>query len=120
MQKGDLTQAKYYLRNASARRAANMARLYAGYHFSRTTGKPQQWGMPASISVEPTTACNLGCPECPSGLKQFTRPTGNLQSELLGKLLDEIGSYLQYITFYFQGEPFIHPDMIGLIKQASQ
>ncbi len=27
-----------------------------------------------SLSVEPTTACNLRCPECPSGLRSFTRP----------------------------------------------
>ncbi len=76
--------------------------------------------MPTSIAIEPTTACNLGCPECPSGLKQFTRPTGNLKIDLLHNLLDEIGDYLQYLTFYFQGEPFIHPRMVDLIALASQ
>lgn len=94
-------------------------KLWGGYHYSRLVKKPYQWGMPAAISIEPTTACNLGCPECPSGLKQFTRPTGNLKPELLGKILEEMGTYLQYITFYFQGEPFIHPRMIDLIKEAS-
>ena len=94
-------------------------KLWTGYHFSRFTKRPHQWAMPFSISIEPTTACNLGCPECPSGLKKFSRPTGNLGPELLGNILDEMGSYLQYITFYFQGEPFIHPNMIGLIKEAA-
>lgn len=71
-----------------------------------------------SISVEPTTACNLGCPECPSGLKQFTRPTGNLQFQLFEKLLNASASRLMYMLFYFQGEPFIHPQFLELVNKA--
>lgn len=71
-----------------------------------------------SISVEPTTACNLGCPECPSGLKQFTRPTGNLQFQLFEKLLNASASKLMYMLFYFQGEPFIHPQFLELVNKA--
>ena len=26
---------------------------------------------PFALSIEPTTACNLGCPECPSGLREI-------------------------------------------------
>jgi hypothetical protein len=37
-------------------------------------------GLPVSISIEPTTACNLRCPECPSGLRSFTRPHGQSQT----------------------------------------
>ncbi len=120
MQPGDIAQAKYHFKNLTVRRITNLIQLWAGYHFSRIMRRPYQWAMPFSISIEPTTACNLGCPECPSGLKQFSRPTGNLKPELLGNILDEMGNYLQYITFYFQGEPFIHPNMIGLIKEASK
>lgn len=76
--------------------------------------------MPVALSIEPTTACNLGCPECPSGLKKFTRPTGHLKENLLDNLLGEIGEDLIYLTFYFQGEPFIHPKMNELIAKANQ
>jgi radical SAM protein with 4Fe4S-binding SPASM domain len=75
--------------------------------------------MPASIAIEPTTACNLGCPECPSGLKKFTRPTGRLQADLLSNLLDEVGDTLQHMQFYFQGEPFIHPEINTLFAMAA-
>lgn len=34
-----------------------------------------------TVSIEPTTACNLRCPECPSGLRAFTRETGNLKAD---------------------------------------
>lgn len=73
-----------------------------------------------SIAIEPTTACNLGCPECPSGLKKFTRPTGNLKKERFRHLLDELDRHLVNITFYFQGEPFINPAFLDLVKLAHE
>lgn len=76
--------------------------------------------MPMSIAIEPTTACNLGCPECPSGLKKFTRPTGNLKKERFQHLLDELDRHLVNITFYFQGEPFINPHFLDLVKMAHE
>lgn len=77
-------------------------------------------GSPFSLSIEPTTACNLGCPECPSGLKQFTRPTGKLDLKLHERMLREAGLQVFYINYYFQGEPFLHPDFLQLIRQAKK
>lgn len=79
-----------------------------------------QWGLPFNISIEPTTNCNLGCPECPSGLKSFTRPTGNLELEFYKKTVDELADKLIYLYFYFQGEPYLHPKFLDFIKYASQ
>lgn len=76
--------------------------------------------MPVSIGIEPTTSCNLRCPECPSGLRSFTRPTGMLEEELFKKLIDELKDTLTYLTFYFQGEPYLHPKFLNLVKYASQ
>jgi hypothetical protein len=69
------------------RRAWNAARVMASYQLSKLTGKPVQWGYPVSISFEPTTSCNLRCPECPSGLREFSRPTGMLKKIFSGKPL---------------------------------
>ena len=74
--------------------------------------------MPVSISIEPTTACNLSCPECPSGLKKFTRPTGNLKVETNKKIIDEFAKKGMYVNFYFQGEPYIHPSFLNLVSYA--
>jgi radical SAM protein with 4Fe4S-binding SPASM domain len=76
--------------------------------------------MPWTLSIEPTTACNLGCPECPSGLKQFSRPTGKLNIEQHRLLLEKIPKSVFYINYYFQGEPFLNPDFLALISQAKQ
>ncbi|MCH2223864.1 MAG: SPASM domain-containing protein [Crocinitomicaceae bacterium] len=70
--------------------------------------------------MEPTTACNLGCPECPSGLKQFTRPTGKLSLELHEQMLDQVKNSVFYINYYFQGEPFLNPNFLTLIAAAKK
>jgi radical SAM protein with 4Fe4S-binding SPASM domain len=82
--------------------------------------KTQPAGLPISLSIEPTTSCNLGCPECPSGLKQFSRPTGNLKSEQLYNWLNPIVDRLWYVNFYFQGEPFIHKEILNQIAFVSK
>jgi radical SAM protein with 4Fe4S-binding SPASM domain len=81
-------------------------------------GKPIHWGTPIAVSIEPTTACNLRCPQCPSGLRQFTRPTGNLKLETNKAILDGLGKNLQFINYYFQGEPFINPHFLEVVREA--
>ncbi|NQX90665.1 MAG: SPASM domain-containing protein [Flavobacteriales bacterium] len=93
--------------------------LYTSYLLSRWFRRSIHWGMPMSIAIEPTTACNLGCPECPSGLKKFTRPTGNLLEEQFQSVLSQLKNRLFNVTFYFQGEPFIHRGFLDLVKMAS-
>src|SRR6056297_675807 len=107
------------IRKSSPSRAWNAVKLFGSYHVSRWLKTPVLWGKPMSMSVEPTTACNLGCPECPSGLRQFTRPTGNLKSDFFKRVIDESRNHLSYLTFYFQGEPFINPAFLDMVKYAS-
>ena len=100
-------------------RMVNAAGVLSSYHYSRLTKKPVHWALPMSIAIEPTTSCNLRCPECPSGLRSFTRPTGMLQSELFKKTIDELADTLSYLTFYFQGEPYLHPQFLELVQYAA-
>ena len=101
------------------RRLWNGLKVYSSFQFSRLTGKPVQWGYPVSISFEPTTSCNLRCPECPSGLRAFTRPTGMLESNFFKETIDEIHRELLYLIFYFQGEPYLNPAFLDMVKYAS-
>jgi len=104
----------------TAARARNAAAVWNSYRRARRTGTPDMAGLPISISLEPTTACNLRCPECPSGLRSFTRPTGNLKQELFHRVIDDIGDTLWSLTFYFQGEPYIHPAFLDMVRHASE
>ena len=96
----------------------NAYKVWGSYQLSKLTGKPIQWGLPISISFEPTTSCNLRCPECPSGLREFTRPTGMLQKDFFRQTIDDIHKELLYLIFYFQGEPYLNPDFLDMVKYA--
>lgn len=102
------------------KRIYNAWSIWNSYHSSRRSGKASIKGLPISIAIEPTTACNLRCPECPSGLRSFTRPTGKLNRKSFETLIDELKETLAYLTFYFQGEPFLNPDFLDMVKYASQ
>lgn len=108
------------LTKASWKRAQNAARIYSSFHQSRLSGVPKLKGLPLAISVEPTTSCNLRCPECPSGLRSFTRPTGMLSPDLFKKVIDELGDTLLWLTFYFQGEPYLHSQFLEMVNYASK
>jgi radical SAM protein with 4Fe4S-binding SPASM domain len=108
-----------FLSKLTWRRALNMIKVYSSYQVARFTKKSIQWGMPISISFEPTTSCNLRCPECPSGLRAFSRPTGMLKKDFFRETIDQIAKDLTYLVFYFQGEPYLNPDFLNMVQYAS-
>jgi MoaA/NifB/PqqE/SkfB family radical SAM enzyme len=107
-----------FLSKMTPRRAINVAKLITSFYITDFLRKPVQWGLPMTISLEPTTACNLRCPECPSGLRAFTRPTGNLKEDFFRKTIDSLYKDLLYLIFYFQGEPYINPKFLDMVKYA--
>lgn len=103
----------------SWKRVVNLFKIAGSYYFSKLLKKPVHSGLPISISVEPTTSCNLRCPECPSGLRSFTRPTGMLKEGVYKKIIDELEDTLLYLLLYFQGEPYLHPQFFDLVNYAA-
>ncbi|HEU4632505.1 MAG TPA: SPASM domain-containing protein [Flavisolibacter sp.] len=108
-----------FLSKLTFRRAFNGLKVVSSYHLSRWTKKSIQWGYPVSISFEPTTSCNLRCPECPSGLRAFSRPTGMLKKDFFRETIDQLYKDLSYLVFYFQGEPYLNPDFLEMVHYAS-
>ncbi len=96
----------------------NAFKLWYSYHLSKNKGLPKMSGMPMSISIEPTTSCNLRCPECPSGLRSFSRPIGMLAPETFTEMLSQLKDSLIYMLFYFQGEPYLNRQFLDLVKIA--
>jgi len=107
------------LTKQTPKRLWNSMQIYGSYQSSRVMQGPAIRGFPISISIEPTTSCNLRCPECPSGLRSFTRPTGMLQTETFRRVIDELSDTLSYLTFYFQGEPYLNPNFLDMVSYAS-
>ena len=108
------------LRKLTLRRAWNGVKVLGSYYVSKYSKRPVQWGLPISISFEPTTSCNLRCPECPSGLRAFTRPTGMLQQDFFRSTIDQLHRDLFYLVFYFQGEPYLNPGFLEMVQYAGQ
>ncbi|MEO5673695.1 MAG: SPASM domain-containing protein [Chitinophagales bacterium] len=100
-------------------RIINAGKVFSSFYVSKLFHQPAHWGKPISVSIEPTTSCNLRCPECPSGLRSFNRPTGMLQQNFYTGIIDELAEHLLYLTFYFQGEPFLNPGFLEMVKYAS-
>lgn len=107
-----------FISKASAGRIWNALLVLISFYISKISGKPRQWGLPISISIEPTTSCNLRCPECPSGLRSFTRATGMLEQNLYQKVVDELSKRTWYLILYFQGEPYLHKHFFELVQYA--
>ncbi|MEQ6168265.1 MULTISPECIES: SPASM domain-containing protein [unclassified Ekhidna] len=100
------------------KRISNAWKIWQSYQRAVKNGKAEISGFPISMAIEPTTACNLRCPECPSGLRSFTRPTGKLDISLFKKIMQDVSDQLIYLTFYFQGEPYLNPKFLDMVKIA--
>ena len=98
----------------------NIILLKTSYYISISLKKDIHWGNPFALSIEPTTSCNLRCPECPSGLRSFTRPVGSMEYDLYKNIIDQCSSFLSYLILYFQGEPYLNPRFLDLVSYASK
>lgn len=104
----------------SVRKLFNYILIKCSYFVSLATRHPHHRGMPVSISVEPTTSCNLSCPECPAGRKDFSRPPGKISLEEFQNVIDQLKSHLMYLMLYFQGEPLLNPEFFDMVSYAGQ
>ena len=43
-----------------------------------------------------------------------------LSKELYENVIEELAATLVYLTLYFQGEPYLHPDFYDLVSFASK
>ena len=106
------------LKTLQLKKIRNAWSVWRSFQLSKKYKTNLHKGLPISISIEPTTSCNLRCPECPSGLRNFTRPTGMLDVLFYQNLIDQISDHLWYLTFYFQGEPYLHPKFTEMVNYA--
>ena len=102
------------------RRALNFAKLAWSYRQAkrRHEARMPMSAMPSTLSIEPTTSCNLRCPECLSGLRAFQRPTGMLNVNHALQWIDDMAPWLMYVNLYLQGEPLLHPQLEEVVRRC--
>ncbi len=108
-----------FLKKITILKILNFFKVLFSFLISNFLKKPLRWGMPFSISIEPTNYCNLKCPQCPVGLNILSRPKGFIKFELFKNIIDQTAPYLLNLFLYFQGEPFLHKKLIEMIKYAN-
>ena len=109
-----------FLRKITIRKICNFLLLGLSYLLSILLKKHFLWGYPSGLAIEPSSLCNLSCPECPAGTNNGSEEKGFMGMELFNKVLDETSPYLTFLTLYFQGEPFLNYHLIDMIKMGAE
>jgi len=76
---------------------------------------------PIFAHIDPSNVCNLRCPFCLVGTGKLEQePRGFMPFELFERLMERIGLYLIGLELYRYGEPMLNPDIVKMIRLASQ
>ena len=86
--------------------------LSAGFRTDRILGKP------VFITIEPTSACDLGCPVCETGAKVIDRPIGQMSLDKFKIVVDQVKHHTNAIQLYFMGESFLNRYIYDMVRYA--
>lgn len=103
-----------------SKRFFNAFKAIISYQFSKKCKLLKWKHLPVFISLEPSNVCNLHCPECPVGIRTERVKPINIDLDLSEKLINSLSDTLTHIIFYFQGEPFMNPKFLKLVKYARE
>lgn len=106
----------FYLKNLTFYRAINSSLVLFSVVFSFITKKAIIWGQPIVFSIEPSSVCQLSCPECICGQGKLIRNCSFIDVSAFEKIINQIKQKSSIVNLFFQGEPFLHPQIIELIK----
>jgi len=82
--------------------------------------KPIVWGIPPTMTIEPTNICNLKCPLCTTGSGEMERSAGKMSLETFGALMDKMGDDIFFLLIYHQGEPYINKHFFDFVRLAKE
>lgn len=109
---------KRLLHVLSLKKIWNLFLLHLNYYRSILIKKQVGNRLPAYITIEPVNTCNLRCPQCFTTDKHFTRAKGIINNDIFKTIIDQTKSHAFYLNLYFQGEPFLNPQLSELIAYA--
>jgi len=99
-------------------RAWNYFLISLSYRISLWTKKPRVWGLPFSVSFETSAICNLKCPECALGTGNTYRKNNYPGPSFIANQLVALRRQSFYCNLYFQGEPFLNPQIFDIIHSV--
>ncbi|MBW6478690.1 MAG: radical SAM protein [Bacteroidales bacterium] len=100
-------------------RMINYLKMRASLGLSRIISRPVVWSQPFSVHLETASVCNLKCPECIAGMGLTSRNSKLMDVALVREKLKLHQKHAFYCNLYFQGEPFLNPNLAEIINQAT-
>jgi radical SAM protein with 4Fe4S-binding SPASM domain len=79
----------------------------------------KSFGSPVSCFIEPTNLCNLRCPLCAAGSGELRRSRGSMGIDRFEHIIGNLPSGITDLYLWGQGEPFIAPDFLSMVRLAS-
>jgi radical SAM protein with 4Fe4S-binding SPASM domain len=73
---------------------------------------------PYILIIDPTSACNLRCPLCPTGMGIIGRRSSSLSYEGFRQIIDQVGQYAYEIFLHNWGEPLLNREIFEMIEYA--
>lgn len=111
---------KFDYKRASGHFLAYLANRFRWHYYPRLRYVSR---FPDHVDVEISSACNMRCPMCYTTTKEFKLKIKRefMDINLFKKIIDECSYYKAYsIRLSLRGEPFIHKDVIEMIKYAKK
>ncbi len=76
--------------------------------------------LPYRYIIDPTNACNLQCPLCPTGLNASHRIKGIMKMDKFVKIIDQIKDHCIEVHLYNWGEPTLNKKLSEMLKYCTQ
>jgi len=96
----------------------NLLLVRISYLVSILLRRPKVWGFPYFISIEPSSICNLKCPQCPVGEGEINRENEFLKDEFYRGIIDRMARSAITVNLNFQGEPLMRSNLHDWVQYA--
>ena len=73
---------------------------------------------PYWVVIDPSSACDLECPFCPTGKRKDTRERAVMSWEHFKAVIDELGPTALHVEFTNWGEPTLNKDLPRMVRYA--
>lgn len=69
--------------------------------------------------IEPTNACNLRCPTCPTGSGKANRLKRMMSFAEFKGIIDQVKGHVKIVSLWNYGEPFLNKELLSMIRYAT-
>lgn len=108
------------IRALTFRRFLNLIKTGTSFLLSAILKKNIVWGIPPTLTIEPTNICNLKCPLCTTGSGEMERVAGKMTLETFDELMKKMGDDIFFLLIYHQGEPYINKHFFDFVSIAKE